>query len=918
MPRPKYLFQSILSLLVLLGLSFQSCQKEQLSYNEHIRPILNKKCLSCHGGVAQMGGFSLLFREDALGVMESGKKAIVPGNANASELIRRLKHDDPELRMPYEMDPLSESEIQLISQWIDQGAKWEDPWAYVQPQMPEIPTASSDWAQTNIDHFILQKLEEQGLSPAEKASPEILARRLSLDLTGLPPKAEWVERYLNDPSDKNFEQLVDTLMASPHFGERWAAMWLDLARYADSKGYEKDPYRNIWQYRDWVINAFNRDLPFDEFTIEQIAGDLLPNATKDQLIATAFHRNTMTNTEGGTEDEEYRVAAIIDRVNTTYEVWMGTTMSCVQCHAHPYDPIRQEEYYQSFAFLNNTKDNDLDSEYPNLEILDEKDAAGLKSVISYIQQLDPAKPIDTEADLIEQAKQALLPKLYPKDCDELHNTLVYQDGIMSNWSSNVNEGKNKRFFFKYEDIDLNGLQAINFNYSSQGNDAQISLRIDSRDAKPIAQLDFSKTTDQAKAWQIKTMSIPPQSGQHDLVFEIINTTGELPEGIVLFKDFELIYKNSVTNPQIQQQQQEILALRQKAELTPILLERSPEFQRITQVFNRGNYLDKMDTVATAVPAVLPQIENPNATRLDFAKWLVSRENPMTSRVIVNRFWEQIFGYGIVESLEDFGTQGLAPTHPELLDYLAIQFMDEHQWSMKSLLKEIVSSAAYQQSSKTTAQKQEIDPYNRYLSRGSRIRLSAEQIRDQALAVSGLLFDTIGGKSVMPPQPQGIWAAVYSGEVWRTAEDKYRHRRGLYTYWRRTSPYPSMLAFDSPSREFCMSRRIRTNTPLQALVTLNDPVYVEAAQALAEWMEKAGQGDVKQAIRKGYQRALIRQPEPETIDILANLYTEAEQTLAQTIPKATTIAYEEEEITITDPMTLVANAILNLDAFIMKE
>ena len=378
--------------------------------------------------------------------------------------------------------------------------------------MPEIPTASSDWAQTNIDHFILQKLEEQGLSPAEKASPEILARRLSLDLTGLPPKAEWVEQYLNDPSDKNFEQLVDTLMASPHFGERWAAMWLDLARYADSKGYEKDPYRNIWQYRDWVINAFNRDLPFDEFTIEQIAGDLLPNATKDQLIATAFHRNTMTNTEGGTEDEEYRVAAIIDRVNTTYEVWMGTTMSCVQCHAHPYDPIRQEEYYQSFAFLNNTKDNDLDSEYPNLEILDEKDAASLKSVISYIQQLDPAKPIDTDADLIEQAKQALLPKLYPKDCDELHNTLVYQDGIMSNWSSNVNEGKNKRFFFKYEDIDLNGLQAINFNYSSQGNDARISLRIDSKNANSIAQLDFTKTTDQAKTWQIKTMSIPPQSG----------------------------------------------------------------------------------------------------------------------------------------------------------------------------------------------------------------------------------------------------------------------------------------------------------------------------------------------------------------------------------------------------------------------
>ena len=611
----------------------ESCSSSQdrISYNEHIRPIFNKNCLACHGGVKQLGGFSLLFREEALGETESGQRAIVPGNARKSELYQRIIHTDPEMRMPLEHEPLSKTEIDLIAQWIDQGAEWEEHWAYVPPQAVQVPKTDSDWAKQPIDHFILAKLESEGLRPEVPADPYTLARRLSLDLTGLPPKPEWIAEYTANPTAENYEKLVDTLLQSPHFGERWAAMWLDLARYADSKGYEKDPYRDIWPYRDWVIDAFNQNMPFKQFTIEQIAGDLIPEPSKEQLIATAFHRNSMTNTEGGTSDEEYRIAAIIDRVNTTFEVWMGTTISCVQCHAHPYDPFTQKEYYEAFAVFNNTKDNDLDNEYPNLNLYEPEAEEDIEEIIAFIQQLEPSKDIAPEMSLDQQIRQALFPRLVPEDCDELENVILHGRSSLSNWSSNVNEQKNKKFYFRYDNISLDGLKAIKVQYNAKGDDARLELRLDSKDNPVVAALDFKKTG--INFWnktyaQWKEMQLEAQSGTHDLVFEIINTSGAFATGVVNISELELNYEKEKSKPSsIRQKQEALLAIRNKSAQIPITLERKNSFQRATNVFIRGNFLDKGDLVAPGVPHVLHAMNDEDAPRLAFAKWLVSEDNP---------------------------------------------------------------------------------------------------------------------------------------------------------------------------------------------------------------------------------------------------------------------------------------------------
>ncbi|HMQ61958.1 MAG TPA: DUF1549 domain-containing protein, partial [Flavilitoribacter sp.] len=409
----------VVQILITGGLIAAACQRtdDRISYNRDIRPIFNKKCLPCHGGVKKLGGFSLLFREEALGSTDSGKPAIVPGSHKKSELYHRLTEQDPGKRMPQESDPLSAGEIRLIARWLDEGAQWEEPWSYIPPKETPAPKNDSDWPQADLDRFVLKRLEQEGLKPEVPAAPATLIRRVSLDLTGLPPTPEMVEAFTADPSEKTYAALVDSLLASPHFGERWAAWWLDLARYADSQGYEKDGHRNIWQFRDWVIGAFNRNLPFDEFTIEQIAGDLLPAPTRDQLVATAFHRNTMTNTEGGTDDEEFRTAAVIDRLTTTFDVWQSTTIGCVQCHSHPYDPIRHDEFYSLLACFNNTQDADLDNELPRLDMYKPEDSARIGEVIGYINRLKPGAEINGSDDLNEQIRRALFPRLFPRDCD---------------------------------------------------------------------------------------------------------------------------------------------------------------------------------------------------------------------------------------------------------------------------------------------------------------------------------------------------------------------------------------------------------------------------------------------------------------------------------------------------------------------
>ncbi|MDH3708790.1 MAG: PSD1 and planctomycete cytochrome C domain-containing protein [Cyclobacteriaceae bacterium] len=907
--------------ILILVLGFLSCKKEEISFNQHIRPILNENCLACHGGVRQLGDFSLLFPETAYAPAESGKRPIVPGSHKKSEMYQRLVHTDPGERMPQDAPPLNDQEIKLIAEWIDQGAQWEDHWAYVPPGLPQVPSLNSSWPQSDMDRFVLQKLQEAGLDPEVQALPATLARRVSLDLTGLPPSGKMLAQYLEEPTATHYEALVDSLLASEHYGERWASMWLDLARYADSNGYEADNHRNIWRFRDWVIQAFNSDMPFDQFTVEQLAGDLLPDPTRQQLIATAFHRNSMTNTEGGTIDEEFRLASVMDRLNTTFEVWQSTSIACVQCHSHPYDPFKHEEYYNLMAYFNNTQDADLSSLAPGLATWEPVDAQRIEQIVAFIDRMrqpEIDKNLTQNQSLGDKFKEALFPTLIPQLCDDFQHVQINTDGSVNNQVINLSEGLNRRLYFTFNNIELEGLQAINYYYATRGTDARIKVYLDQLDGLLLQQVDFPYTTRQAEhVWEqtftresFKLRNQIP-TGKHHLVFELINTTAKAPDGLVTIKEILLEFEEPPSK-QLRDYQNELWELRTKADLTPIMKAKTPGFTRITQVFDRGSWLTPTDTVTSQLPATLSRGTAIGGDRLALAQWLTGPDNPLTARVMVNRLWEQLFGTGIVLTVEDFGTQAEPASHSGLLDFLALRLMNEHQWSIKSFLKEILMTASYQQSSRVTEKKLQIDPYNRLLSRGARFRLTAEQIRDQALAVSGLLDGTIGGRSVMPPQPQGIWQVIYNAQQWETKpEDKYR--RGLYTYWKRTSPYPSMVSFDSPSREFCVSRRIRTNTPLQALVTLNDPVYVEAAAALAQRLKPLEQ-DLEAAIRQGYQLALVGEPSQETIDILKQLYTEAAEELGTAIQPVTWRPGER----IDDPMMVVANAILNLDGFIMKE
>ena len=932
---------SIIVAIFLLGLSqFWGCFDRKVDFNTEIRPILNAKCMRCHGGVKSQGDLSFLFREEVLVAAESGHIAVVPGKVNKSELIARITHHDPEERMPYEDEPLSEKEIDLFKRWIRQGAKWQDHWAYIPPKPYSLPKVKNrQWPQNGIDHFILAKLEEAELPPSEEAPSAELLRRLSLDLTGLPPTLEEVNAFMVDSSKNVYENTVDRLLASPHFGERWAAMWLDLARYADTQGYEKDPHRDIWKFRDWVIKAFNDDMPFDQFTIEQLAGDLLPNPSEDQLIATAFHRNTMNNTEGGTEDEEYRTATAIDRVNTTWTVWQSTTMECVQCHSHPYDPFKQEDYYAFYDFFNQSMDADLDSELPVLEAFSPEQDSAIEAILTQMMAEDETIVINKQAARSEQIKQAIYPMILPGDCDDFQDVVIWNNGWAQNWAQNPNNIPDKNFWMKFEQVDFTKLTDISYTYRCNGDQAAIELRLDTVDGELLHRIDLPQTEE--GKWRTEKIAVELNEVR-DVYIIPVNKGINVPEGLFVLKSIFLHEENRTDDPQLPALRDSLLKVRKQATRTPIM--RNKNMGRQTHVFERGNWLVKGKAIPTAaVPAFLPQLpEELPKNRLAMAQWLVSPANPLAARVIVNRFWEQIFGIGIVETTEDFGSQGFKPTHPELLDWLALRFSQNFAWSIKALLKELVMSATYRQNSRSRKDGVEKDPQNLLLARGPRIRLTAEQLRDQALAVSGLLSDKMYGPSVMPYQPDSVWQVVYNGGEWKESEGEDKYRRALYTYWRRTSPYPSMVTFDSPSREFCVSRRIRTNTPLQALVTLNDPVYIEAAEAMAILMAEKGGESIGQQLTYGYQLALMRTPEPPKLEALENLYAEAiryyqnepassEGIIKKVVNKVAADKKESEEEKKKEnrkfpplekpqlkALAVVANAILNLDSFIMKE
>jgi hypothetical protein len=772
--------------------------KSQVDFRKDIEPILREHCQRCHGADKRKGGLLLTGRKDALLAADSGKRAIVPGAAQHSELLRRVQTQDKEERMPPTGARLTAAEVSRLRAWIDAGAVWPERerathWAYVPPVRPKIPPIKQTaWAKQPIDHFILARLEQAKLAPSVEADRERLIRRVYLDLMGLPPTPPQVDAFLKDGRPDAYERVVDGLLASPHYGERWARQWLDLGRYADSNGFQRDGFRTIWPYRDWVIDAFNRDMPFDQFTIEQIAGDLLPNATVAQKIATGFNRCTTVNVEAGTDREENRVHGVIDRVNTTATVWLGTTMACAQCHNHKYDPFTMVDYYRLFAYFNNTE---------------EETAPGEQTVREFIGPkltLPMSREVETRRSAL-QAERAPIASEYERQ----------REPAQAEWEKQCRAN----------------MKALN----------QLPPAI----RKIVGQANGKRNKKQA----------------NDVADYFADQHAELKKLRARLQDLD----------------------RQLAECEPtttlVMAERSAP--RVTQVLKRGNFLDKGQAVQPGVPAGLhPLPADSPANRLGLARWLVDPKNPLVARVAVNRWWAEFFGHGLVATLEDFGTQSDAPTHPELLDWLATEFIaptspGAHAWSMKHIHRLIVTSATYRQSSRVTPALLERDPGNKLYARGPRLRLDAETIRDNALAVSGLLAPKLGGPPVFPPQPAAIWKVTgVVDNTYRTSIGADRYRRGLYTIWRRSSPYPSMVAFDAPDRASCTVQRTRTNTPLQALTLLNDPVYVEAALALAKRMQTEGGSNDADRVRLGFRLCLARQPSMREIEVLTRIHEQA--------------------------------------------
>lgn len=1160
------MLRPLLSVVIVLAVLCSGKTFAQVDFNTEIRPILSANCLLCHGpdDEAVESGLQLHKLDLAIAEADSGERAIVPGKPELSEMITRIMTDDEDLQMPPadHGKPLSKSEVATLKQWIAEGANYDRHWAYAMPRKFELPRAPAEWnawPKNAIDHFVLNQQLKRGFSPSDPADRRTMARRVALDLTGLPLTVKEVEAFANSNDPQAYEKLVDGLLARPSFGEHWARKWLDLARYADSAGYADDPPRTIWAYRDWVIRAMNSNMPFDQFTREQMGGDLLPNPTEDQLIATAFHRNTLTNSEGGTQDEEFRAAAIVDRVNTTMAVWMGTTMGCAQCHTHKYDPLTQEEYFQFYAVFNNTQDADRRNESPTLPLFTaeqkQKREQWQEQIAELQEQLNtPSPKLAQEQTLWENALQKKIEwqTITPKNATRTsgQEILVASDGTLSVESEAVEtlplkdtyvvdlpiaanqkvsavrlstipdeklpsggsgwgggnfvitglnakwlpagESASKARFVRitqhgkkqilslaevevfsgeknvaieqdatqsstyttasakraadgntdgdyqkgsvshsdteddpWWEVDLGASYAIDRiaiwnrtdnNLEKRLNNFSVVLMDENRTEvwsrqvkkapKPATTLspDGSRTltfqgavadfhqpgfpaqealtgkTERESGWAVGGATEKPHSliaslggnllAASDGVLRItiqhqsphhrhllgrfqLGTTdspsaatrGAVPENLLAIADKDATERSAVESLQLAsyfrlevagslagirrdlKDTESLLAELKPATSVPILRDKASD-RRITHVHHRGSYLDLGKQVEPGVPAVFLTAVSTKATqlpqdRLQVADWLMSRSNPLTARVLVNRYWETIFGKGIVLTSEEFGSQGELPTHPKLLDWLAVETM-EANWDRKHLIKLLVMSATYQQSAKVTPQLTKADSNNRWLARSPRVRLSAEMVRDQALFVSGLLSTKMYGQPVNPPQPDlGLRAAFGGSTDWKTSNGEDRYRRGIYTTWRRSNPYPSMATFDAPNREVCTVRRNSTNTPLQSLVTLNDPVYVEAAQSLAR-LALQHSTDKKSQITFAFQRCVQRGPSEAEVETLVKLLQETEADFADNTDDALRLATEPlgplPDILKPIPaasMTVVCNVLLNLDEMFLK-
>lgn len=960
-------FKPIVCLLLVMATTVSA---DELSYDRDVRPILAANCFACHGADEETREADL-----RLDTADGAESAIGSGNPDESELVLRIESDDADELMPPADSGhvLTSEQKKILRQWVIEGGQYELHWSFLAPQ---VDASSIPNELHPIDHFVRRALRDANLESAPAADRYQLIRRLSLDLIGLPPTPEQADAFAADPSPDAYEKLVDRLLASDAFGERWARVWLDLARYADTKGYEKDNPRDIWRYRDWVIDAFNRDMPFDQFTVEQIAGDLLPGATITQRLATAFHRNTLTNEEGGTDDEEFRVAAVKDRVDTTVQVWMGLTMGCAKCHSHKYDPISQSDYYRFFAYFNQTADSDRET--PLLATPTSQQESREKDLVEQIawlrkelkeaeeglddafkkwtdetrsQQVWSALELgdfesDHDIDLVQDADQRCVVKGKIPDKDHWRLTMRSRDGgrvtaLRIETFPKQNEGnrKDKNHVLNELTVEVVGDDSVD----------PITL-VHPRADFSQSNWDVSKSIDNdpATGWAVSPQADRPHVVIYDLAEPLtfekplrlrLKMTQTYGSQLVLSR-FRVSISDrepGTLKPTVSQGDREsfrrtfpptrdVLAkldaaekdlkqLRSRFPKTPVMQELPGAKRRETRVHVRGNFLELGEVVEPGVPQSFGDFpkESPS-NRLGVAHWLVGPDNPLTARVMVNRVWARLFGVGIVETEEDFGTQGLRPSHPQLLDWLARAYQ-ENDWSLKSLLKTIVLSETYRQSSTVSDAQLASDPRNRLLSRGPRFRISAEMIRDQALASSGLLTHKLGGPSVMPPQPDGIWKSTYSNRKWIDATGEDRYRRGIYTYWKRTSPYPSMTTFDAGSGEVCLVRRVRTNTPLQALITLNDPSYFEAAGALGVLMREKG-------LEYGFRRVLIRRPSDQELIRLQTLYDEVRGDFDQDLAAAANLAESAGLDRVNADAELaawvtLANVLLNLDEAVTK-
>jgi hypothetical protein len=986
--------------------------EQRVDFNRDIRPIFNANCMACHGGVKQASNVSFSYREQVLGKGKSGRPTVVPGNPRASELMARITSTDPEIRMPLHGAPLPPAQIALLRRWIEEGAEWSNYWAFVPPKPQAIPAVQHEaWVRQPLDRFILARLEKERLLPSAEADKAELLRRVSLDLTGLPPTPEEQAAFLADTSKNAYEKQVDRLLASPRYGERWASMWLDLARYGDSKGFEKDHERpGVWPYRDWVIDAFNKNLPYDQFVIKQLAGDLLPNASFEDRIATSFHRQTPANDEGGTDDEEFRLAAVMDRASTTWSVLNGVSFNCVQCHSHPYDPIKHTEYYKFLAFFNTSRDADiafdgsLEDDWPVLHVPKDKAQYGQADTLQRenealrdelvaasraaasgngqwkplpIRQGSVSESLAIERALAElagrapskgvtnQTKQlrerlAKIKTQAPTGSLRLHDGMAEKAGTIPTNSvfeltatanmpvmtalrievppadsAKARHSPEKGFIVNRIDAWLvladGHADKIAFRIlapdsveAAQGNMAR-SLR-NTKDAKAPADGAMQRLADNSgvladpNLFHTRWVAAVPAAPLHltpgtSLRVQLtqtepINAESSPAPRIRLSASSDPRWTAFAASPEVEKTviglERDARALREIPSVPlPLMMEQASYERRPTLEFERGSFLTQVGPDLPAdTPALFPKLPaGAPRNRLTLAKWFFAPDQPLTARVAVNRYWEQLFGTGIVETLEDFGSAGEMPSHPELLDWLALHFQNDLHWNTKALLREIVTSATYRQSARTTPALRQRDPRNRLLAHGPAQRLTAEMIRDQSLLASGLLNPQMGGPPVMPLQPKNVWNEVANNpERWVESAGPERNRRAVYTFVKRTATYPSFVTFDAADRELSTPRRIPTNTPLQALVTLNDPVYQQAAQALAARMIKdvpaASKGSLlDDRLNHGARLVLSRDLSAVEIDALRQLYGHFSNA--------------------NSGFTAVASALLNLDAALTR-